>query len=159
MSPGPIPNFFVTSSSVRSAVQSSTKEAVSSGNEILFLQEIEDIANLAVNLGDFTGEGEECAVEKCEEVLLGIDVTGRHAREDVHAESGFRPQLRFDGLRFAEEIFLHQLVDLVNVLREDDGLPVLVVPRAARAAAHLLDFEDGNRRQAEVDVISIQVSD
>src|SRR3989449_527219 len=136
-----------------------SKEAVVSSNEILFLQKIEDLANLAVDLGDFTRESVECPVEECKEIFLRVHVTGRHARKDMHPESGFRSQFRFDCLRLAEEIFLNQIVDLVNVLREQDGLAILVVLWAPRPAAHLLDLKDGNWCESEVDVVPVQVPD
>src|SRR2546428_7445525 len=135
------------------------QEAVVPSDEILLLQEIEDLANLAVDLGDFTRESVECPVEECKEIFLRVHVTGRHARKDMHPESGFRSQFRFDCLRLAEEIFLNQIVDLVNVLREQDGLAILVVLWAPRPAAHLLDLKDGNWCESEVDVVPVQVPD
>src|SRR5438445_9614811 len=135
------------------------QETVVSSDEILFLQEIEDLANLTVDLSDLTCESVECPVEECKEIFLRVHVAGRYARKDVHPESRFRSQFRFDCLRLAEEIFLDQLVDLVNVLREQDGLAILVVLRASRSATHLFDFEKGNRRESQVDVVPIQVSD
>src|SRR5438094_160417 len=135
MSPGPMPNFLVTSSSVRS--------------------EVKYLSNLAVDLGDLSRVGVEGPIKERKEVLLCADMTGRHARKDVHPEGRFGSKFRFDGLRLTSEVLIHQIVNFVNVLSEKDGLAVLVILRPTRAAAHLFDFEDGDRREAEVDIVSV----
>src|SRR3989304_84348 len=83
----------------------------------------------------------------------------RDTCEHVHPEGGFGPQLRFDSFGFAQEVFLDELVDLVDVLREQDRLAILVVLRAPGASAHLLDLEDRDWRQSEVHVAAVQVAD
>ena len=112
-----------------------------------------------MDLGDLSRVGVEGPIEERKEVLLCADMTGRHARKDVHPEGRFGSKFRFDGLRLTSEVLIHQIVNFVNVLSEKDGLAVLVILRPTRAAAHLFDFEDGDRREAEVDIVSVQVAD
>ena len=138
--------------------ESGLQESIAACEEVFLLEEIKDFANLPVNLIDVAGEGVECAIEECEQVLFIADVTCCDAGEDVHPEGGLGPEFGFNRLGLAAEILVHEVVDLIDVLREQNRLAVLVVLRAAGPAAHLFDFKDRDGGEAEVHVETVQVA-
>src|SRR5256885_3106848 len=134
------------------------QEAVLAVDELLLLEEIKDLADFSVDGVDVPRERKEGSIEEGEKILLGSDVPRSDTREDVHPERGLGPQLRLNRFRVAEEIFLNQFVYFVDVLGEQDRFSVLVVFRPTRPTAHLLDFEDRDRGEAEIDIEPIQVA-
>src|SRR5207247_10208140 len=101
-----------------------------------------------MDLGDLSRVGVEGPIEERKEVLLCADMTGRYARKDVHPEGRFGSEFRFDGRRLAPAVLIHQIVNFVNVLRDKDGLAVLVILRPTRAAAPLIHLDEGAGRGA-----------
>src|SRR5207253_4808460 len=118
-----------------------------------------DLEDLPANGVDVALEGEEGPVEEGEQLFLGSHVGRRDVREDVHPERRLGSEFRFYGLWRTAKVRLHEVVDFVEVLREQNRLPVRIVARAARATAHLLDLEHGDRGEAQVHVEAVQIPD
>ncbi len=64
----------------------------------------------------------------------------------------FRPELRVDVLVLSEEVSFQQEGPLLLVLRNENGLAVLIVPRPSGPAAHLSDLQDGDHRSADIGI-------
>src|SRR5207247_6690448 len=133
--------------------------AVGRLDEVLPLEEREDVLDLPPELVDRALVREEGAAEELEQLRLRRHVPRRDRREGVDPQGRLRAELRFDGLGWALEVFVDELVDVVLVLRDEDRLADRVVLRAACPPAHLLDLKDWDWRETEVHVVPVQVAD
>src|SRR5438445_11364581 len=91
-------------------------------DELLFCEKIKDIEDVASDRVDIARESEERAVEEREEILLRADMTGGDVREDVHPKGGLGSKFRLDCLGLAEDVILHQLVDVIFLFRDQTRL-------------------------------------
>src|SRR5207245_5115865 len=100
------------------------EEAILPVDELLFCEKIKDIEDLASDRVDIARESEERAVEEREEILLRADMTGGDVREDVHPKGGLGSKFGLDCLGLAEEVILHELVDVIFIFRDQNRLTI-----------------------------------
>src|SRR5947199_3104975 len=122
------------------------EEAIMPVDELLFCEKIKDIEDFASDRVDIARESEKRAVEEREEILFRAHMTGGDVREDMHPKGGFGPKFGLDCLGLAEEVVLHELVDVIFIFRDQNRLTIRIVFRSACPPAHLFHFEDGNSR-------------
>src|SRR5437867_3242053 len=135
------------------------EEAVVTIDEILLRQEVENVEDFATDRVDVACKREEGTVEERKEFLLRADVARRDVGKDVHAQGGLGPELGLDCFGFAEEVVLHQLVDVVLVFREENCFAVWIVTWPTGPSAHLFDLHHWYRREPQVHIEPVEISD